>query len=411
MPFEGRSMWPGMWRALAAAVVLGGRPRHRVTASRGVMVARFIVTAGVVAWCLFAAVSFPPARWGPTPVLGLAMAAAAAVPVVVSEVSPLWAWRGVIVLAAVSPWVYPDLALQWGWAWTPSLGGAALVVLYRVGVSCRGAVVGWVFALSAVVAVVLPVQALHHAVVMTGGIAAALASGHVVGLWRRAERERAEQQRRRAQQEKRAATLAERNAIARELHDVVAHHMSVLALRCDSARYRFPELSKELCEEFAALHTTARDGLAEMRRLLRVLRSTTDEVEIEPQPTANEITAMVERIRDSGIEVVFRQDGDLEGAPAGVALSVYRILQEALSNAVRHAPGSAVSVEITDAEVGLRLVVCNEITAKVRDDGAGAGHGLVGMRERAVMLGGTLEAGPDATGRFVVTASLPIEKG
>lgn len=410
MSSEGRPVWPEIWRAFAAVVAVGGRSEHREPASGWVVWARHTVTAGFVAWCLFAAVSFPPILWVSSPALGVTMAAVTAVPVVVSEISPLWAWGGVIAVGAVSPWVYPELATQWGWEWTPSLGGAALVVLYRIGVGYRRAVAGWVFVVTAVMAVVLPVKESHHAVVAVAGTAAALTLGHVVGLWRSAERDRLEQQHFRAEQEARAATLAERNAIARELHDVVAHHMSVLALRCDSARYRFPELSEGLRAEFAALHATARDGLCEMRRLLRVLRPASDGAETWPQPTADEITAMVGRVRDSGVNVVFRQNLNFDGLPAGVALSVYRILQEALSNAVRHAPGTAVSVEVVEAGDELRLVVRNEIVAGGGDDGAGARHGLVGMRERAVMLGGTLQAGPDGTGGFLV-ATLPVEKG
>jgi signal transduction histidine kinase len=210
----------------------------------------------------------------------------------------------------------------------------------------------------------------------------------------------------------------ERARISRELHDVVAHHISMIAVQAETARLTTPGLPDAGEQRLSAIGATARAALTEMRRLLGVLREDIDATpdappDRRPQPGLGELNELVDEARDatgSGTRLILR------GAPVpldpGVELATYRIVQEALTNARRHAPGAAIDVELHFAEPGLRV--------RVRDNGPGpspspspaadsaeGGHGLLGMRERALAVGGTLEVGADPGGGFLVTACLP----
>ncbi|HEX8868316.1 MAG TPA: sensor histidine kinase [Lentzea sp.] len=329
--------------------------------------------------------------------------------VLLTLVHPLWAWRSAAVLLVLSPMVLTGLVAVWDWPWTPGTLFGGAVVLLVVAQSYRQAVLVWVFVCSMVV-VWLP-HLLHLdgyflAAVVVGGV---LVLGNAMRLRRIAEAERVEQQRRLEAEETRATTLEERAVIARELHDVVAHHMSVLALRAGSARYRF-SLPPELVVEFAEMQETAREGLSEMRRLLGVLRNSDGELETAPQPRVEQIAELVERLRGAGVVVSLEISGDVLGVPGGVALSAYRIVQEALSNAVRHAPGSTVDVRISVSGSELQLVVANSAAESPPPDDRPK-HGLLGMRERVATLRGTFRAGPGEQGGFVVAVTLPLNGG
>ncbi|TDV53548.1 signal transduction histidine kinase [Actinophytocola oryzae] len=197
----------------------------------------------------------------------------------------------------------------------------------------------------------------------------------------------------------------ERARIARELHDVVAHHISMIAVQAETARLTTPELPPLGAQRFAEIGDRARAGLTEMRRLLGVLRDDEDgtAAELRPAPQLNQLVDLLDDARQSANARLI-----VSGAPVpldpGVELAAYRIVQEALTNARRHAPGAAVDVEL---RYGARL------TVRIRDNGPGpanaAGHGLTGMRERAAAAGGTLRAGPAAVGGFLVEAVLPVE--
>ncbi|HEX3780448.1 MAG TPA: sensor histidine kinase [Pseudonocardiaceae bacterium] len=243
---------------------------------------------------------------------------------------------------------------------------------------------------------------------LTGAVALV---GYVVQLARVAN----EQRIRRTREAANTALLQERGYIARELHDVVAHHMSMLALRADSAPYRFPDLPEDVRTEFAALCTTAREGLTEMRRLLGVLREDKT-VEMAPQPSLREIKDLVDGLRAAGTQVSLSMFVVAEELPTGIGLSAYRIVQEALSNAVRHSPGSAVRVEVWTTDAALHIEVANTAGNAPNPPGAEqeerpARHGLLGMRERVNMLDGQLTAGPDENGGFTVLAVLPLHDG
>jgi signal transduction histidine kinase len=205
------------------------------------------------------------------------------------------------------------------------------------------------------------------------------------------------------------AVLEERARIARELHDVVAHHMSLIAVQAETAPYRINEVPDAVGAEFGAISDAARDALSDMRRLLGVLRN--DEAAARaPQPQIEQISELIDTARNAGVPVDYSLDGAVDGIPSAVGVCAYRIVQEALSNATRHAPGAMVSVQIHRDDDAVRLMITNgpgRSIALLRED-PGPGHGLAGMRERAVLLGGALNAGPVLAGGFSVTAVLPL---
>ena len=205
------------------------------------------------------------------------------------------------------------------------------------------------------------------------------------------------------------AAAQERNRVARELHDVVAHHLSMIAIQAETARLATPGMPAEGQQQLAAIGGTARDALTEMRRLLGVLRVDVDEVaELSPQPGLDRIDELIEAARAAGTPVRLTLSGTPVPLPVGVDLSAYRIVQEALTNARQHAPGAAVEVAVVYSDELLQL--------RISDDGPGpaaanpSGHGLHGMRERAAMAGGTLSAGPVDGGGFLVEATLPVSE-
>ena len=217
----------------------------------------------------------------------------------------------------------------------------------------------------------------------------------------------------------------ERARIARELHDVVAHHISMIAVQAETGRLTTPGLPDAGAQRFAAIGDTARAGLTEMRRLLGVLREDAEQdkepqpdlepacpartgADRRPQPGLPQLGDLVDGAREaSGSVVRLIMSGQAARLDPGVELAAYRIVQEALTNARRHAPGAAVDVELRYADDALRL--------RIRDNGPGqaaryhAGHGLLGMRERAAAVGGSLQTGDAGGGGFLVEAELPAK--
>ncbi|MFE7122361.1 sensor histidine kinase, partial [Streptomyces sp. NPDC057654] len=218
----------------------------------------------------------------------------------------------------------------------------------------------------------------------------------------------------------RRTLLEERARIAREMHDVVAHHMSVITVQADSAPYRLGGVPPETGEEFAAIAATARESLTEMRRLLGALRGTdgrggtgTAGVERAPQPGLAELDRLAESTVRAGVpvELSVEPGPDTAPVPGAVDLSAYRVVQESLANVVRHAPGAATRVSVAPDRTGVSVVIVNAPSAAVPGaplESGGTGHGLVGMRERVRLLGGTLEAGPLPDGGFRVAARFPL---
>ncbi|MGW7077916.1 sensor histidine kinase [Streptomyces sp. NPDC054866] len=202
----------------------------------------------------------------------------------------------------------------------------------------------------------------------------------------------------------------ERARIARELHDVVAHHISMIAVQAETARLTTPGLPAVGAERLLAIGDTARTALTEMRRLLGVLREDAGGAppDRRPQPGLRQLGELVDEARDASAAAVrLIVEGPVRPLDPGLELTAYRIVQEALTNTRRHAPGASVDVELRYTQSGLRLRVRDNGPSPHTSDGLGEGHGLVGMRERAAMVGGELRAGPARRGGFLIEATFP----
>jgi signal transduction histidine kinase len=224
--------------------------------------------------------------------------------------------------------------------------------------------------------------------------------------------EAAEERAARAEREREAAAriavAEERARIARELHDVVAHAVSVMVLQVGAVRHRMPVSDTEDRETLTNVEHAGRTALAEMRRLLNAMRHDGEEVELMPHPGLDNLDSLVDDVRAAGLPVRLQISGEPVALPPGLDLSAYRILQEGLTNALKHARASQAEVEVHYSATELRL--------EVRDDGpggpstdAGVGHGLVGIRERVRIFGGGMTAGTSLSGGFVLRAQLPLD--
>ena len=201
----------------------------------------------------------------------------------------------------------------------------------------------------------------------------------------------------------RAAVAEERARIARELHDVVAHAISVIVLQARGARHAEGE---ERDEALAAIESTGADALTEMRRLLHMLREDDEAVAMAPQPSLGQLEHFVAQVRDAGLPVELRIDGEPRELPPGVDVSAYRIVQEALTNALKHAGPARARVAVRYGDEALELEI--EDTGAGAKNGTGGGHGLLGMRERVAVFGGRLDTGPKSGGGYAVKARLPL---
>ncbi len=201
--------------------------------------------------------------------------------------------------------------------------------------------------------------------------------------------------------------MEERARIARELHDIVAHHLSVIAIESEAARLTSSDLSAAAGERLGSIAATAREALTETRRLLGVLREDAGgESDRMPQPGLDQLDELIGKAKSTGTQIRFNRQGAVAELPLSTDLAAYRILQEALTNARRHAPGADVDVELRYADDALHL--------RIRDYAAGPpagevfeGHGLLGIRERASLAGGTFSAGQAEGGGFEVQVMLP----
>jgi signal transduction histidine kinase len=238
---------------------------------------------------------------------------------------------------------------------------------------------------------------------------AAVALGFAVRL-RRAQlaalRDRAVRLEIERDQRSRLAAATERTRVAREMHDIVGHSLSVIVTLADGGAYAADTAPARSKEALQLIGDTGRRSLAELRRMLGVLREQTDEPDLSPQPGLADLDPLCERVRSAGPHVEYRSSGDLDALDAGVQLAAYRIVQEALTNTLKHA-GPRTRVHLALHVDGTRLRIA------VRDNGptAGpgvAGHGLIGMRERAAMYGGTVTAGPAPGGGWSVEADLSL---
>jgi signal transduction histidine kinase len=229
--------------------------------------------------------------------------------------------------------------------------------------------------------------------------------------------ERAARLEREREAQSQVAVAAERARIARELHDVVAHNVSVMVVQADGAAYVLDTAPEQAKNALETISGTGRQALAEMRRLLGVLRTgeQRESGEYVPQPDVRQLDELIERVRTAGLPVDFKVEGTPRPLPSGVELTAYRIVQEALTNARKHGgPQVGASVRLVYFDDGLGLLVEDDgkgAPHEMYEDGGadGRGQGMIGMRERVGMVGGTLDAGPRPGGGFRISALLPLK--
>ncbi|MFD5714470.1 sensor histidine kinase [Streptomyces pharetrae] len=360
--------------------------------------------------------------------LGLLVGLFTLAPVVLTMVRPVlafWASLVATLIGAVLDGGYSD------WPWPPGAFFSHLVVLAVVAIRTRPRTAAWTWALTAVYGFFA--ESLFGWGHYTTNTAPMLVVSALVLLaitiWhirREAEQEVTAQQTVTAHERSRRTLLEERTTIARELHDVVAHHMSVVAIQAEAAPYRVENPPPELERAFATIRENAVAALTELRRVLGVVRAEDYEAPDAPQPTLADLDALLANVRDAGLDTGKTVTGAVRELPQGVELSAYRIVQEALSNTLRHAPGASARVEIGYVLGGLGLRIVNgpppepSLVNPARHPAAtpegglrphpsiGAGHGITGMRERVSMLNGEMTAGPTDEGGYEVTVFLPV---
>jgi signal transduction histidine kinase len=245
------------------------------------------------------------------------------------------------------------------------------------------------------------------AVLLTVGVWALGAYVQTRRRYTRALEERAAHAEREHAQLARIAIHEERASIARELHDIVAHSVSVMLVGVRGARDVLRTSPDVADDTLARVETSAEQSLAELRRILALLRAPERGAESRPQPSLAELDELVAGYRDAGLPVRLEVIGERQPLPGGVELSVYRIVQEALTNVLKHSRATRVAVTLAFRGSRLEVEVVDDGT-RVEHDGAATGHGIVGMRERVALLGGELETGRRASGGYRVAARLPI---
>ncbi|HCU96343.1 MAG TPA: two-component sensor histidine kinase [Actinobacteria bacterium] len=413
-----RRAWDGLIQVLAGSESAPAwrwrSPQERLAAYAALGLATLalcIVNAGTMHGV--PAMHGPPILSPPTNQPGLGqrvLAVAVVAPLPLAARYPMLAWRIGWLALLLSPLV--PAAWWGGWPWGPPQVLALLGAFCLAGVRHQRPVLWWMWALSLIpwwlwlTADVANLNGPFGATIVF--TAATIALDSISSRWR-AQRALAAQTERIEVERARRAVLEERTRIARELHDVVAHHMSLIAVRAETAPYRLSGLPESARAEFGSLSEVAREALAEMRRLLGVLRHD-QPAGLAPQPQLSDLPALVDAARRAGVPVELSVPPALDRVPSGVALCAYRIVQESLSNASQHAPGAAVTVSV-DHEAGavlLRVVNGPGGPAGPSRNERGPGHGLTGMRERVALLGGSLSAGPAPDGGFVVSAVLPL---
>jgi signal transduction histidine kinase len=202
------------------------------------------------------------------------------------------------------------------------------------------------------------------------------------------------------------AVTHERARIARELHDLVAHSLAVIVLQAQAADRVLPDDVAAARRALAAIDATGREGLGELRRMLDILGNLETD-DLEPRPSLDHLDLLVDRVRQAGLPVAVSVSGRPRQLPAGLDLSAYRIVQEALTNTLKHGGRTRVEVGVTYLSDGLELTIADEGVGTRAEPTVGTGRGLIGMRERAHLYGGTVHAGPAPSGGFLVRAVLP----
>ena len=343
-----------------------------------------------------------------------------AIPTVAVLVLPLFARRRFPFAAPAAYWLLA-VAISFGdgllLAFIGSLGVVGLASAFLLGNlrSPLKAGVGLIIVLAGIVIVVYNVpgpQTVGDFVFIPLRFLVAWVAGYA--LRERAEQaEAAEERAAHAEREResaaRIAVAEERARIARELHDIVAHAVSVMVLQVGAVRHKLPDSLAEDRDALRGVERAGRTALAEMRRLLAAMRREGDQAELVPQPGLDGLNSLLDEIGRAGLPVELHVDGEPFPLPRGIDLSAYRIVQEGLTNALKHAHAS-------DADVTVRYGQ-DELEIEVRDNGDGSatsdglGHGLIGVRERVKIYGGRMSAGTAVDGGFVLSTRLPLDQG
>jgi signal transduction histidine kinase len=339
-----------------------------------------------------------------------------AVPVVALLVAPLFARRRFPFAAPAAYWVVASAISFFDGVLIPfmvSLFPIGLVAAFLLGNvrDARRAWAGLAIVLGGITTVVynIPGHLTAELIVIPVDFGIAWAAGFT--LRERAEKAeaaetRAIQAERVREAAARIAVAEERARIARELHDVVAHAVSVMVLQVGAVRHRLPDSLAEDRDALKGVERAGRTALGEMRRLLAAMRRDGDDVEFRPQPGLDGLDSLLEEVGRAGLPVELHVDGEPVPLPRGVDLSAYRIVQEGLTNALKHARASTADVTVRYGH--------QELQIEVRDDGVGSattdglGHGLVGVRERVKIYGGEMNAGASTEGGFVLSTRLPL---
>ncbi|WP_435847850.1 sensor histidine kinase [Streptomyces fradiae] len=409
-------------RALSTALSTPTEPGAALlgqAASRWVRLVPHVVALALVASLLPVTVVVLVGDYGVNGGIAGLLATAQTAPLFMAVSRPLQAWWVVFAADVLGAVVMMSGAAAEGrpWPWTPMVVVGYLGLMLGVGLREQRRTLVSVWLVTGAAGFVLELfggqaggDAVHLLLFVLSGVVLL-----ITGMLR----ERGDAQRRLVEQEtiseaerSRRTLLEERARIARELHDVVAHHMSVITVQADSAPYRIDGLPQAAREEFASMAASARESLTEMRRMLSVLRSENAEGERAPQPGVDRVPQLVEATIRAGLPVELSLAADLGTVPQAVDLSAYRIVQEGLANVVRHAPGARTRVSVSRSPnlEWLIVLVVNGPPAKPTAplETSGTGHGLVGMRERVRLTGGMLDTGPLPDGGFRVAARLPL---
>lgn len=347
-----------------------------------------------------------------TPAVAIALAVTQAAAIPLALVVPRIATAVAITSALVFATISGATVAPWPLSVTNLIALVALILVLALSTNWVIATAAWlatvlaaVFALTATVPRD-PAAAAAMVIVFASVSVGLLAIGILIRQRHGIRTQLMEERRAGAEAEAARALAEERNRIARELHDVVAHSMSVIQVQATSAQYRLPDMRAAEIEEFEQIAAATRQALTEMRQVLSVLRNSEDQ-DFAPSPGVEQIPKLIAGAEQAGLPVEL--EGDLPQLAGTVSLTAYRIVQESLSNIIRHEPGARSTVRL-DVENGvLRIRVENSaVPGAGQTAPTGTGHGLTGMRERVSLVNGTLETGPLPDGGFRVLAHLPI---
>ena len=372
---------------------------------------RAVDTIAVVLLCAITIVEIVPAADGFWErLLAVGLGAGIALPLLLRRRWPLAVTVVIVAVASLSVAVF-GFGAGGGGPWLCFVLAAYGVGAYASGRrSAVGLAVIVIAAAVASVPKVLDGEAITDQLTPVGFLILVWGAGRI-GARRRARaadvERRADELATRSEEIAREAAERERARIARELHDAVTHDMTVMVIQAQAAQSLSASEPERALDAMRAVEESGRSALVEMRRLLGVIRGEAT-AEREPQPGMEDIQALVSRVREAGLPVTYAVEGDRKVVPTGLAVCCYRIVQEALSNVVRHSGSVPTEVSVGISSQSVRLGITNDPARSPIEDHTGGGAGLAGMRERVAVFRGTLQAGPREDSGFAVVAVLPL---